>query len=88
MLKYIISILLFIYGFSGYQAIIYADTNTDKIIAEVIADLDKELVKGKKESIFRKSISNLFGEASKLIYSDVKNNRISTSLRKKLIVKS
>lgn len=31
MLKYIISILLFIYGFSGYQTIIYADTNTDKI---------------------------------------------------------
>ena len=38
MLKYITLILLFIYGFFGYQNIMYADKNTDKIIAQLIAE--------------------------------------------------
>lgn len=85
MLKYITLILLFIYGFFGYQNIMYADKNTDKIIAQLIAEWDKELLKIKKESAFVKSNMSLYSETVKIIYFDVKKNKVNALWRKSLI---
>ncbi len=85
MLKFIVSILLFIYGFSSYQNTIYADTATDKIIADFIAESDKKIAKTKKEMTFAKSNVALQVETSQILYFDAKKNKINTSWRKNLI---